>query len=79
MEAKKLNNIAGSTGYSNLWIYSAAGNKAEVKVSGFFDEGVDYGIRNHDTIICSCADASFMARLIVTGGGVAMVEMDTLA
>lgn len=79
MVSHKLNNIAASTGYSNLWIYSAGGTKAAVKVANYFDNAIPYGMKNHDVLLCTCSDASFFCKVAVSGTTVTLSEMDTFA
>ena len=79
MEAKLLNNIAGSTGYTNLWIYSTDDTKALVDVAGFFNAGIDYGMHEGDMILLKLSDFNGWAYLAIAGGVVTLTALDIYA
>ena len=53
----KLNNIAGSMGLSNLWIYSDDANTlSTIDADNYFASSTDHGVRLNDTIILVGSD-----------------------
>jgi len=67
-----LNNIAGSMGQTNLWIYNTADNAAAIEVASYFDDAVDFGLRTGDIICCLSSDETYWAKCTVTAGVVSL-------
>lgn len=68
-ESKQLNNVAGSTGYVNLWLYDHNGDtKADIKGSNYFlDACNEYGMKSSDVLIVRCSDARYMCVVFYNG------------
>ena len=56
--ATKLNNIAGSMGLSNVWVYTDTGASiATIKAANYFANAGRNGVRLHDIIFLVGSDA----------------------
>jgi len=64
----KLNNIGGSTGKGNLWIYTADGTLAAATADDYFNNAIKQGMRDRDLIIVTGSDGAGLFRIDITGG-----------
>lgn len=68
-EGKNLNNIAGSLGNNNLWLYTTTIDAAAaVKTVGHFDDAVSFGLRENDVMIIKATDSYFMCYVTIAAG-----------
>lgn len=74
--ATNLNNIAASVGRSNVWIYDAEATAAATKDPNYFDDAVDYGMRNQDIMTVVCTDATYQCKIAVAAGVVTLSALD---
>jgi hypothetical protein len=79
MDIKGLNNISGSMGLTNSWIYNTTDTKVAVKVVGYFNDAVTYEMRDLDCIRIVTATETFDARIAVAAGVVTLSALDTFA
>ena len=70
--ATGLNNISGSMGQTNIWIYNTTDNAAGIEVASYFDDAVDYGMRDKDVICCMTSDETYWAKCSVSAGVVTL-------
>ena len=72
--AKRLNNIAGSTGGTNEWIYTGLADTAEdpsyngedlntIKAANFFAGGLQYGMSIGDVVILAGSDSTGIGQI----------------
>lgn len=71
-ESKNLNNISGSMGKTNCWIYDTEENKAAVQAPGYFNDASSYGMQNSDSLLVSCGDGMWQARVSRTGNAIGL-------
>jgi len=79
MHIESLTNLAASTGYTKLYVYSTGDAKATIKASGYFNEALHYGLSNNDVILVQCSDAIYHCKVVVVGETVTTEALDTFA
>ena len=63
-ESKGLNNIGGSMGQMNIWMYNTNDNRATVTASDYFLPACkEYNMRNFDIIIFAADDHRVMCQM----------------
>lgn len=82
-DSTKLNNIAGSVGTANLWIYHTTDAKATVAGSGYFNDATDFGMRHEDMMMIIAGSPSnpdfVVVGIKVVSGGVSIHDIETIA
>ena len=73
----KLNNIGGSTGKGNLWIYTADGTLAQATVDNYFNGAISQGMRDRDLIIVTCSDGAAILRIDVSGSTIVLTDIQS--
>jgi hypothetical protein len=51
-----LNNIAGSTGYANIWVYTEDAAVATLDADNYFAGAQDYGVKAYDIVFLVGSD-----------------------
>lgn len=69
---------SGSKGAGAYGTYVTTDSKATVKADGYFDS-VWRELSQTSAILLKCSDATFMAKVTVTTGDVALASLDTYA
>lgn len=70
--ATGLNNIAGSMGRANIWIYTTTDAAATVQGASYFNGAVAYGLRDGDIGVFLSSDETYWAKCGVSAGVVTL-------
>ena len=66
--------VPGVGGAPSLWTYSSADNQAAVRVSGYFSDGYDLGIRAGDFLLMTDTDDFASALMVCNAASASAVD-----
>ena len=78
---KTFNNIAGSLGKLNVWLYITPDTKGEMIVAQYFNEAIKVGLRDRDFvfIVTTSTDVNYMTVARIESGNVVIYSTEPWA
>ena len=78
-DSKKLNNIAGSMGNMNVWLYNSDDDRATIVTEEYFNEACEsYSMRNEDMIFIAASDHRVLGQVYWDGTNASIAALSAI-